>query len=90
MVDAQMTLLYLRGVAGKVRKFDWSRLIPRFKVQRYQYGVAGIEFTLRQGFGLGLGLGVVDLWFGWPKPEQNLHRPGCSHDPVRVVEPFDS
>lgn len=90
MVDIQVVLLYLRGVADKAREFDWSRLIPRGRVEKYQYGVVGFEFTLRPGFGVGFGLGTIDLWLGWPRLEPNLHRAGCTHDPVKSVEPFDS
>jgi len=55
-----------------VAKFDYFRLIPTgvfTKGERYSFGV---ELTLRHvGPGVGLGLGKIDLWVGWPpKPEE--------------------
>ena len=70
------------------KKFDWSRLIPRFRTDTYSYGVVGIEFTWRRGLGIGLGVGRLDLWAGWPTSQQSLHNDECSHD--EVAEPVDS
>lgn len=84
-MDVQMAMVFLGSVANKVSEFDWMRLVPRFKVDKYKYGVAAIEFTMpwqKMGLGVGLGLGRVDLWFGWPRIEENLHHDNCFHPPI--------
>lgn len=53
----------------KLSKFDWSSLIPAFRMDKYsgEPSAYGIEFTLRYtGPGIGVGLGHRDFWFGWP------------------------
>ena len=90
-MDFQMALVFLGATASKVSKFDWSRLIPRLRVDKYKYGAAGIELTWpwrSEGFGLGLGLGTIDIWLGWPKSEENLHNEECKHP--KVAAPVDS
>ena len=87
-MDIQTAFIFLGSAASKVSKFDWRRLIPRFKVDHYKYGAGGIEFTWRVGPGVGLGLGVVDLWFGWPRLEENLHTEECRHP--RIATPVES
>ncbi len=39
----------------------------------------GVELTWTQGLGVGVGLGLVDFWVGWPKKQESLHDEGCSH-----------
>lgn len=52
----------------KLANFDYAKLIPEPKVSRgHQNFALGAEFTLRYcGPGIGLGLGKVDVWIGWP------------------------
>lgn len=43
------------------------------------------EFTWRPGPGIAIGLGLIDIWFGWPTRERKLHYKGCLHD--KSVQP---
>lgn len=88
MVDPKAALIFLGAYADRLLKFDWKRLVPHGRLEKYSYGAAGIEFTMpwgREGFGLGLGLGVIDVWVGWPRAEENLHTEDCKHE-VQVEE----
>lgn len=90
-MNVQMAFVLLGSMADRVSKFDWMRLIPKFRVDKYKYGVVGIEFTMpwkREGLGVGLGLGTIDLWFGWPSLEEDLHTGTCHHEPI--AQPVDS
>ena len=87
MLDPQTVLLFLGAYATKVRKFDYKRLIPRGRVDKYAYAAAGIEITWpwgKEGLGIGFGLGVIDFWVGWPHLEESLHIEGCRHAPVEA------
>lgn len=81
MVDLQGIIVALGNFKDKA-----LRVVPKFKVDKYEYGAAGVEFTCSKGVGIGLGLGVVDLWFGWPRREENLHFSGCVHRPLLTVD----
>lgn len=82
MVDIQ----YIRALLS-----SWSKLVPKFRFDTYSYATAGIEFTWRQGVGIGLGLGSLDVWVGWPRNQKSLHHPGCGHNVIAdVVEPVGS
>jgi len=87
MINPQIALVFLGVYADKVIKFDYKRLIPQARVEKYSYGVVGVELTApwgANGLGIGFGLGVVDLWLGWPRLEENLHTADCKHEsPVR-------
>lgn len=69
----------LDSTLDKVAKFDYSKLIPRARSEKYSYGTAGFEFTWKVGLGVGLGLGVWDVWFGWPRNQESLHTGDCRH-----------
>lgn len=88
MVDLQASMVFLGTAVDRVKKFNWSNLVPRFRVDTYDYGTAGIGLTWRQGVGLGLGLGRLDVWAGWPRNHEGLHTEGCLHE--KVAEPVDS
>jgi hypothetical protein len=94
MIDVQYVKALLGTTVDKLAKFDYSKLVPKFRSEKYAYGVAGIEFTLpwkKEGLGIGVGLGVLDFWFGWPKDDGPLHYEGCLHEkPVKVPEPVGS
>ena len=61
-------------------RFDYSKLIPSVKVDKYSFASPGFETTWRRpGVGVGLGLGVIDFWVGWKRTEENLHVEGCTH-----------
>lgn len=77
-----VALVFLSATLDRVAKFDWKRLIPKFRVDHYRYGVLAVEPTWRVGLGIGLGLGRVDLWFGWPRQEESLHTAECHHEPI--------
>lgn len=91
MVDVPGVLLVLGRTKDRVINFKWSKLIPRFKVDKYFFNedegtkwpwVLWFEATSpwgKTGLGLGLGLGRLDVWFGWPRAEENLHYEGCRH-----------
>lgn len=79
MVDIQYVRVLVGVSLDKLKDFNWKKLIPRFRVDWYQYAAAGIEFTWREGPGVGLGLGIIDLWFGWPRGEESLHTKECVH-----------
>jgi hypothetical protein len=84
-------LAMLDRIVDKVAKFDWKKLLPTGRMDRYSYGTVGIEFTTPWGWhgaGVGLGLGRFDFWVGWPKRRASLHYDGCRHEPV--AEPVDS
>ena len=90
-MDVQMVLVFFGVASKKLSEFDWMRLIPRFRVDKYKYGAVGIELTSpwgKSGTGLGFGLGLIDLWLGWPRLEENLHHDGCRHEPI--AEPVGS
>lgn len=90
MIDFEGLLLFLSSAKDKAKKKStWLKMIPRVRTESYPRSRRrsrdigwprhlGIEPTWRGGLGLGIGLGSVDLWFGWPKTEQ-LHRAGCGH-----------
>ncbi len=103
MVGLEYLVTYVKSRADKVKKFDWTHLIPRFRVDRYIHGVVeedlpwpwvlGIEPTWpwrREGLGVGIGLGWVDFWFGWSRYEGDLHTLGCVHSTPMRLEPADS
>jgi hypothetical protein len=88
-MDLQFLQAFLGTTVDKVKKFDYKRLIPRGRMERYSYAVAGIELTWpwrKEGLGIGIGLGVIDIWVGWPRLEENLHTEDCKHDEVQVEE----
>lgn len=74
MIDVQG----IRFVLGSMKE-DLFRVVPKFKIEKYEYGAVGVEFTWKKRVGIGLGLGVIDLWFGWTRREENLHFDGCVH-----------
>jgi hypothetical protein len=91
-----MDLQYIKTLWGntldKMAKFDYRRLIPKGRVDRFTYGTAGIAITWpwrKEGLGIGLGLGVWDVWAGWPRHQENLHYDGCLHSAVKEV-PVDT
>lgn len=101
MIDVQGVKVFLGVGWDKVTKVKWSKLIPRFRVDRYpisnskknEVGWApalGLELTWKMGPGIGVGLGLVDIWFGWPRSQENLHHDGCGHAPVAKKVPVDS
>lgn len=42
--------------------------------------ILGFTLTGRKsvGPGIGVGVGLVDVWFGWPKEQERLCRKGCT------------
>lgn len=59
--------------AHAVRTFDYKLLIPSGRWEKYPYSTAGIErtkFGSYEGLGLGIGLGRIDVWVGWPHRQE--------------------
>lgn len=74
---AEMMRRRVAFLKADVAGINWTGLT--YQTEKYAYGTAGIEFTWRKGAGVGLGLGTVDLWFGFPRKVEMLHYQGCPH-----------
>jgi hypothetical protein len=82
VVDIRYILAFLQATVNEALELLMA-LLPKFKIEKYSYSVLGIELTApwgRSGLGLGIGLGVIDLWVGWPRSQESLHHHGCAHD----------
>lgn len=94
MAGLEYIVAYVKTRTDKIKKFDWTHLIPKSRVDRYHFKfqehedelvwpwVLGVELTWpwrREGLGIGIGLGRTDLWFGWPRYDGELHFAGCGH-----------
>ena len=86
MLDIQGVIIVLGSITDKIKKFDWSRLVPRFKFDKYPHAGVGIDLTWKVGPGIGFGVGKFDLWFGWPRAEEDLHYRGCGHGAITAKE----
>lgn len=82
MLSLEYVLAFVSVSTNKVKKFEWLRLVPQFRVDEYRGwpASAGIELTWRVGLGIGFGLGIYDLWFGWPRSDKGLHVSECGHE----------
>lgn len=91
MVDVQGVLTVLGRAKDRLINFKWSKLVPRGKVTKYFFNedegtrwpwALGLDLTApwgKTGLGLGIGLGRLDVWVGWPRTEEDLHSENCVH-----------
>lgn len=75
MVNIEAILDSLRSVSSN---FDYRKLVPKGRMDKYTYAAAGIEmtwpwrkedsgFAVGEGLGVGIGIGKYDFWFGWSR-----------------------